>query len=282
MARKLQSASISFGLVTIPVDMYSAVSDQDIHFHQVHGKCGTRIKQQLFCPTCDRVVERSELVKGYQVSKGDLVTFTQEELDKLEAAESTSLEIVQFVPLTSVDPIYFEDTYFLGPNKGGEKAYHLLAQAMEQTQRVALAKFVWRGKENLYLVRPSQGGLMLHRMYYADEVRDFAEIPKGQGTVTEQEMKLATQLIETISQAEFKPETFHDEYRQRVLAMIEQKAEGKEITIQSKPKPAPVLDLMQKLRDSLQQAGTKPQKPVTALPAREERPARKKAHAGRR
>jgi DNA end-binding protein Ku len=282
MPRKLQSASISFGLVTIPVDLYSAVNDQDIHFHQVHGKCGTRIKQQLFCPTCERVVERSELVKGYQISKGDLVTFTQDELDKLEAAESTSLEIVQFVPLTSVDPIYFEDTYFLGPNKGGEKPYHLLAQAMEHTQRVGLAKFVWRGKENLYLVRPALGGLMLHRMYYADEVRDFAEIPKGQGTVTEQEMKLATQLIETISQPEFQPNAFHDEYRQRVLDMIEQKAEGKEVTIQPKPKPAPVLDLMQKLRESLQQAETKPQKQVTALPARGERPSRKRAHAGRK
>jgi DNA end-binding protein Ku len=199
-------------------------------------------------------------------------------LEKLEASESASLEILQFVPLTSVDPIYFEDTYFLGPQKGGEKAYHLLAQAMEQTQRVALAKFVWRGKENLYLVRPSQGGLILHRMYYADEVRDFTEISKGQGTVTEQEMKLATQLIETISQPEFKPNTFHDEYRQRVLDMIEQKAEGKEVTIQPKAKPAPVLDLMQKLRESLQQAGTKPQKP--AAPA--ERPSRKRANAGRK
>jgi DNA end-binding protein Ku len=282
MPRKLQSASISFGLVTIPVDLYSAVSDQDIHFHQVHAKCGTRIKQQLFCPSCERVVERSELLKGYQISKGDLVTFTQEELDKLEAAESTSLEILQFVPLASVDPIYFEDTYLLGPNKGGEKAYRLLAEAMEQTHRVALAKFVWRGKENLYLVRPSQGGLMLHRMYYADEVRDFSEIPKGQGTVTEQEMKLATQLIETISQPEFKADTFHDEYRQRVLKMIEQKAEGKEVTIQQKPKPAPVLDLMQKLRDSLQQAGTTPQKPAEALPVHGERPSRKRAHAGRK
>ena len=282
MARKIQSASISFGLVTIPVDLFSAVNDQDIHFNQVHGKCGTRIKQQLFCPTCERVIERSELVKGYQISKGDLVTFSQEDLDKLEAAESSSLEILQFVPLASVDPIYFEDTYFLGPNKGGEKAYHLLAQAMEQTQRVALAKFVWRGKENLYLVRPVQGGLMLHRMYYADEVRDFGEIPKGHGTVTDQEMKLATQLIETISEPEFKPDAFHDEYRQRVLKMIEQKAEGKEVTIQAKPKPAPVLDLMQKLRDSLQQAGTKPSKQVEALPARGERPSRKKAQAGRK
>src|SRR5687768_17006003 len=280
MPRKLQSASISFGLVTIPVDLFSAVSDQDIHFHQVHGKCGSRIKQQLFCPICERVVERSELVKGYEISKGTLVTFTQEDLEKLEASESASLEILQFVPLTSVDPIYFEDTYFLGPTKGGEKAYHLLAQAMEQTQRVALAKFVWRGKENLYLVRPSQGGLVLHRKYYADEVRDFSEIPKGQGMVTEQEMKLATQLIETISQPEFTPDNFHDEYRQRVLTMIEQKAEGKEVTVQPKAKPAPVLDLMQKLRESLQQAGTKPQKSVAALTA--ERPSRKRANAGRK
>lgn len=156
MARKIQSASISFGLVTIPVDLFSAVNDQDIHFNQVHGKCGTRIKQQLFCPTCERVIERSELVKGYQISKGDLVTFSQEDLDKLEAAESSSLEILQFVPLASVDPIYFEDTYFLGPNKGGEKAYHLLAQAMEQTQRVALAKFVWR--EGKFVSRAARPG----------------------------------------------------------------------------------------------------------------------------
>ena len=123
---------------------------------------------------------------------------------------------------------------------------------------------------------------MLHRMYYADEVRDFSEIPKGQGTVTEQEMKLATQLIETISQPEFKADTFHDEYRQRVLKMIEQKAEWKEVTIQPRPKPAPVLDLMQKLRDSLQQAGTTPQKPAEALPVHGERPSRKRAHAGRK
>ena len=252
MARKLQSTSISFGLVTIPTDLYTATSSENISFHQIHETCGSRIKQQLFCPACQRVVERHELVKGYEMAKGQHVQVTEEELDKLEAASSQSIDILQFVPLNTVDPIYFEKTYYLGVGKGGDKPYMLLSQVMEKTQRVALAKMVMRGKENLVLIRASQGGLLLHLMYYADEVRDFNEVPKGQATTTQAELNLATRLVEDLSETSFQPELYKDEYRERVMEMIEQKAQGQEITIEPMGKPAPVVDLMEALKASLE------------------------------
>ncbi len=280
MPRKLQSAAISFGLVTIPVNLYTAVSEQDIHFNQIHEKCGSRIKQQLYCPVCERVVERDELVKGYEFAKGQYVTVTKEELEKLEASEGDTIDIVQFVPLSAVDPIYFENTYFLGPDKRGDKPYALLTTAMEKSQRVAVAKFVWRGKESIVLIRPAQGGLMLHKMYHADEVRDFREIPKGEATTTGQELDLARTLIEQLAKDDFDPSSFQDEYRTRVLDMLNQKAEGKNITIEPKEKAAPVVDLMQALRASLEKTDKK-EKP-TPMPSRAERVPAKRAHAGRR
>ena len=280
MPRKLQSAAISFGLVTIPVNIYTAVSEQDVHFNQIHDKCGSRIKQQLYCPVCERVVERDEIVKGYEVAKGQYVTITKEELEKLEASAGDTIEIVQFVPLASVDPIYFENTYFLGPDKRGDKPYALLTNAMEKTERVALAKFVWRGKESLVLVRPSQGGLMLHKMYHADEVRDFGEIPKGETTTTGQELDLAMTLIEQLSASEFDPSAFHDDYRDRVLEMINKKAAGEQIALEPQEKAAPVVDLMQALRASLEKP--KKDRKTLPLPTRAERVPAKKAHAGRR
>jgi DNA end-binding protein Ku len=252
MPRKLQSATISFGLVTIPTDLYTATSSENISFHQIHGACGSRIKQQLFCPVCQRVVERSELVKGYELTKGQHVEVTEEEMDKLEAAASQSIDILQFVPLQTVDPVYFEKTYYLGAGKGADKAYKLLAHVMEKTQRVALGKLVMRGKENLVLIRAARGGLMLHQMYYADEVRDFNEIPKGQGTTTEAELNLATRLVEDLSETTFQPEQFRDEYRDRLMEVIQHKAAGKDITIQPEEQPAPVVDLMEALKASLE------------------------------
>jgi DNA end-binding protein Ku len=252
MPRKLQSATISFGLVTIPTDLYTATSSENISFHQIHGVCGSRIKQQLFCPVCQRVVERNELVKGYEISKGQHVQVTEEELEKLEAATSQSIDILQFVPLQTVDPIYFEKTYYLGAGKGADKAYTLLAQVMEKAQRVALAKMVMRGKENLVLLRAARGGLMLHTMYYADEVRDFNEIPKGQATTTEAELKLASRLVDDLSEATFQPELFRDEYRERLMEVIQHKAEGKDVTVQPEEQPAQVVDLMDALKASLE------------------------------
>jgi DNA end-binding protein Ku len=279
MPRKLQSANISFGLVSILTSLYTATSSEQVSFHQIHAKCGSRIKQQIFCPVCKVVVDRSELVKGYELAEGRHVTVTQDELEKVEASTSQSIDILQFVPLQTVDPIYFENTYYLGPAKGGEKPYRLLAHAMEKTQRVALAKFVMRGKENLVLIRAGRGGLILHTMYYADEVRDFGEIEKGQATTTEAELNLAMRLIDELSETAFHPEEFHDEYRERLLEMINRKAEGKQVAVEPQAKPAAVVDLMEALKASLEK-GARKARPA-AKPARAEVSA-KRAPAGRR
>jgi len=158
------SGTISFGLVSIPIRMYSAASSGGVSFNQLHPKCGGRVRQQLICPTCNEVVERSALVKGYEFAKDQYVQFTEDELKALEGEASRMIDIAEFVPLAQVDPIYFEKTYYLGPDKGGEKAYRLLTDAMQKAGRVALAKFVMRGKENVVLIRPAQKGLMLHTM----------------------------------------------------------------------------------------------------------------------
>lgn len=268
MPRKLQSAAISFGLVTIPADLYTATSSESISFNQIHEPCGSRIKQQLYCPVCNRVVERSELVKGYELSKGQYVQLTEADLEKLEAAESQHIEILQFLPLQAVDPIYFEKTYYLGAGKGGDKPYQLLMQAMDKRQQVALAKMVMRGKENLVLVRAAKGMLLLHFMYYADEIRDATEIPKGHATTSEAELNLALQLIDALAEPNFQPDLYRDEYRERVMQMIQEKAEGKAFTVAPQTPSAPVLDLMSALKASLEK-GPKKARPL-AKPARAE------------
>src|SRR6184192_464548 len=228
----LGSGTISFGLVSIPIKLYTATSAGNVSFNLLHAKCGSRIKQQTFCPTCNETVERSGLVKGYEFTKDQYVRVADDELKALEGEASKMIDITEFVPLQSVDPIYFERTYFLGPDKGGDKAYRLLADAMEKQGRVALAKFVMRGKESLVLIRPAQGGLMLHTMYFADEVRDFGEIDRGQSAkIKPGELDLAGQLIDGLSNDEFHPEQYEDEYRQRVLDLVNQKVEGKEVTV---------------------------------------------------
>src|SRR6266849_8051683 len=221
------SGTISFGLVAIPIKLYTAAVSAGVAFHLLHATCGTRIRQQTYCPVDHEVVERSGLVKGYEFAKDQYVRVTDEELKALEGEGSKVIDIAEFVPLSEVDPIYFEKTYYLGPDKGGEKAYRLLAEAMAKTEQVALAKFVMRGKESLVLIRPAQGGLMLHTMYFADEVRDFGEIGKGESaTLKEGEMGLALRLIEDLTHAEFKPEQYQDDYRQRVLDLVNLKVEG--------------------------------------------------------
>src|SRR5262249_18631963 len=213
------------------------------------------------------------IVKGYEFQKDQYVRFNDEEIKSLEGEASKVIDIAEFVPLSTVDPIYFEKTYYLGPDKGGEKAYRLLADAMAKTERVALAKFVMRGKESLVLIRPSQHGLirrsphgrMLHTMYFADEVRDFGEIGKGESaTVKENELGLAERLIEDLSHEEFKPEQYQDEYRQRVLDLVNSKVEGKEVTtVTPEVHRAQVIDLMDALKQSLaKRAGSRPETPA--------------------
>jgi DNA end-binding protein Ku len=263
------SGTLSFGLVSIPVKMFTAASAGGVSFNQLHEKCGGRIKQQLVCPTCDnQVVERTSLVKGFEFAKDQYVRFTEDELKRLEAEASPSIDMVEFVPLEQIDPIYFEKTYYLGPDKGGSKAYRLLADAMVKTGQVALAKYVMRGKESLVLIRPSQGGLMMHTMFFQDEVRDFGEIDKGSdATVRPGELDLALRLIDELANPEFHPENYHDEYRGRVLNVVEQKVEGKEITsVQPQVERTQVIDLMEALKQSLEnrtkEEGTAGKKPA--------------------
>jgi DNA end-binding protein Ku len=260
----LGSGTISFGLVSIPVKLYTAASSGGVSFNLLHAKCGSRIKQQTFCPVDNEVVERSALVKGYEFQKDQYVRFTDEELKALEGESSKVIDIAEFVPLATVDPIYFEKTYYLGPDKGGEKPYRLLADAMAKSDKVALATFVMRGKESLVLVRPAQDGLMLHTMYFADEVRDFGEIEKGKSVkLREGELGLAERLIGELSHDEFKPEQYQDAYRNRVLELASSKVEGKEITaVEPEAQRAQVIDLMDALKQSLaKRAGAAPASP---------------------
>jgi DNA end-binding protein Ku len=247
------SGAISFGLVTIPVRMYSATQSGGISFNLLHAKCGNRIKYQQICPVDNEIVERSDIVKGYEFAKDQYVRFTPEELKAVEGEASRMIDIAEFVPLAKVDPIYFENTYYLGPDKGGEKAYRLLADAMKDTKRVAVAQFVMRGKENLVLIRELNGGLLLHTMYFADEVRDFSEIDKGQDVkIKSGEVDLAHKLIDELAKPEFKPEQYKDEYRDRLLKAVEEKVEGKEITaIGPEVQKTQVIDLMDALKQSL-------------------------------
>jgi DNA end-binding protein Ku len=289
------SGTISFGLVSIPVKMYSAASSGGVSFNLLHAKCGSRIKQQTFCPVCNVVVDRAELVKGYEFAKDQYVRVSDEELKSLEGESSKLIDIGEFVPLEKVDPIYFEKTYYLGPDKGGEKAYRLLTDAMTASERVALATFVMRGKESLVLIRAAQSGLMLHTMYFADEVRSFDEIDKGQSAkIKDGELQLAQQLIDGLSSAEFEPTRYADDYRRRVLDLVDSKVEGKEITAAGpQVQRAQVIDLMEALKASLAKRvqlatpGAPDKKPPTKITRRveakaAEAPPAKKAQAGRK
>ncbi len=271
------SGTISFGLVSIPIKLYTAAGSGSVAFHLLHAKCGSRIKQQQICPTCNEVVERTGLVRGYEFAKDQYVRLTEDELKSLEGEASKTIDIAEFVPLPTVDPIYFEKTYYLGPDKGGEKAYRLLTDAMAKTDRVALAKFVMRGKESLVLIRPVQAGLMLHTMYFADEVRDFGEIDKGQSAkIREGELELALRLIDELSNEEFKPEQYQDEYRLRVLDLVNLKVEGKEVTAAgAQVQRAQVIDLMEALKESLAKRVPKEKKPAAKAQRAEAAPTRK-------
>jgi DNA end-binding protein Ku len=282
--RSLGSGTISFGLVSIPVKLYPAASSQSISFNLLHAKCGNRIRQQRFCPVCNEVVERDGLVKGYEFAKDQYVRVSDEELEALEGEASKAIEISEFVPLVKVDPVYFEKSYYLGPDKGGEKAYRLLADAMIQAGKVALAKFVLRGRENLVLVRAAQNGLMLHTMYFADEVRNFDEISKGESAkISGAETNLALRLIDELSNEEFNPEQYEDEYRQRVLDLINTKAEGKEITIaEPQVQRAQVIDLMEALKESLGKTVAKEKKPAVRAKASEPEKGKKRAQSGKK
>jgi DNA end-binding protein Ku len=252
-ARSIGSGTISFGLVSIPVRLFVATHSEQPAFNLLHGECNSRIRQQTFCPRCERVVERSELVRGYAVGKTDYVRFTDEELKALESAASSAIEIQEFVPLERVDPVYFASTHYLGPDRGGEKAYRLLAACMHAMGKVALAQHVSRGKEHLVLIRPFADGLALHDLYYADEIRPFAEVDRGgEVRIRPAETELAQRLVAELSSDAFAPEQYHDHYRDRLKEAVERKVAGEEITSAAPADEAPhVIDLMDALKKSL-------------------------------
>jgi len=277
----LGSGTISFGLVSIPIKLYTSASSQSVAYNLLHAKCGSRVRQQYVCPLDNEVVERGDLVKGFEFAKDQYVRVTDAELKALEGEASKIIDIAEFVPLDRVDPIYFEKTYYLGPDKGGEKAYRLLAEAMAKSDRVALAKFVMRGKETLVLIRAAQGGLMLHTMYFADEVRDFGEIDKGASAkVREGELELAVKLLGELANDAFEPERYTDEYRQRVLDLVQTKVEGKEVVAAApRAERGHVIDLMEALKTSLAERAASPKKPPAKMVSKrpEPAPARKAA-----
>ena len=282
--RSIGSGAISFGLVSIPVKLYLAASSEAPSFNLLHARCGNRIRQQRFCPACNTVVEREDLIRGYEVSKDQYIQVTDEELKALEGEASEEIEIAEFVPLAKVDPIYFERSYYLGPDRGGEKAYRLLADTMAQVGKVALAKFVLRGKENLVIVRSARNGLVLHTMYFADEVRSFDEIAKGESAkISEAESQLAVRLIEGLSTGDFEPDKYEDEYSQRVLDLVDKKAEGQKITL-AKPQArrGQVIDLMAALKESLGKKAPKQKKPAVRAKSSEPEKVRKRADSSRK
>jgi DNA end-binding protein Ku len=258
MARAISGGTISFGLVSIPVQLYSATqASAGVSFHLLHDKCGTRVKQQYICPLDNEIVPRDSMVKGYEFAKDQYVTFTTAELKAMEEKATQTIDIAEFVPAERIDPVYYDKAYYLGPEKGGEKAYRLLAEVMRETKRAAVARYAARGKQYIVMLRAAEGaqggtGIVMQTLLYADEVRPFSEVPIGDATVREGELNLAKQLVDQIAVETFNPAAYEDEVRKRIQADIERKVDGKEIAVPAPAEePARVIDLMEALKASL-------------------------------
>ncbi|MEZ5332471.1 MAG: Ku protein [Thermoanaerobaculia bacterium] len=277
-ARAMGSGTISFGLVAIPVKLYSTgESASQVSFNMVHKTCGTRVKYRYYCPTDDELVERDELANGYEFAKGQYVLFTDDELKVLQPEATNAIEITEFVPLEQVDPIYFEKSYYLGPGQGGDKPYLLLAKTMKETGKAALARYAARGKDYLVLLRPFDKGLIMQQLRYADEIRSFDEVPIGDADLKKPELALARQVVEQSSSEAFDPSGYEDTVRQQVLELIERKVQGEEIVAQPEESPkAQVIDLMEALKASLGSPPSRPGKDKKAA-AEERKPPRRAA-----
>jgi len=253
MARSIWSGAISFGLVNVPVKLYSAVSRKSVRFHQLHDKDGVRIQQKRVCPADGEEVAYENIVKGYEISPDRYVVIEPEELEALDPKRTRAIEIQEFVDLDEIDPIYFDHPYYLAPDTGAAKAYRLLLEAMQETKKVAIARVVIRQKENLVAIRASGNVLAMATMVFHDEVvppDTIDELPDDEAEVSDREVQMAQQLIESLT-ADFEPQKYHDEYRERVLELIEAKAAGETISVQPPEEPAKVPDLMAALEQSL-------------------------------
>lgn len=251
MASTIWKGYITFGLISIPIRLFAAARTERISFNQIHEPCGSRIKQQIFCPVCDRTVERSELVKGYEVEKDNYVIVEDEDIKKIAPESQETMEIIEFVKLDEVDPLYFDTSYYLTPEDPGRKAYQLLLETMRKSGYAAMAKIAMHQREHTVIIRPREEGLTLHTIYYANEVRAIPEYGQTKNIeVKPQEIALAEQLVQSLA-ATFDPEKYEDLYQKRLSDMIEAKREGKSVTETPGRKLAPVIDLMAALQKSL-------------------------------
>jgi DNA end-binding protein Ku len=274
MAATVWKGYLTFGIISVPIRLFAAARREHVSFNMLHKECGTRVKQQLYCPYHERVVERSETVKGYEVSKDSFVVVDAEELKKIAPASERNMEIQQFVKIQDVDPIYFDTSYYTVPDAPGQKAYMLLVETMQKSGYAALAKVSMHNQEYLVVIRPQDNGLMLHTLYYAEELHKLSEYGKPAGVeVKPQEIELAERLVENLA-APFDPAKFKDEYQEKVLELIEAKRQGSEVQAAAPQRLAPVIDLMEALKKSLETAGKKP--PAAATEAK---PAEKKARS---
>jgi DNA end-binding protein Ku len=274
--RSIASLTISFGLVAIPVKLYSATqSSERISFNLLRAKDGSRVKQQYVAVADGQLVERAEMVKGYEFAKDQYVMFSPDELKALEDTTTHAIDIGQFVPLESVDPVYFDGTYYLAPDKGGAKPYTLLATALRKTGQCAVGRWVSRGKEHIVVIRPMQDGLAMHQLHFKEQVRELKDLGLEPAPVSEPELKLAQQLIDHLAAKRFDPNEYQDEFKGRVEAAIQKKVDGKQISLAEAPAAATsgnVIDLMEALRASIDARGAK-------TPSLKERKAPKRATA---
>jgi len=276
-ARSIASLSISFGLVSIPVKLYTATeSSQRISFNMLHKGCGSRLKQQMICALEGVPVAREDIVKGYEFAKDQYVEFTPDELKALEEAGTHAADISEFVPISAVDPVYFDKAYYLAPDKGGAKPYALFAKALRTSKRCAIGRWATRGKQYIVMIRPIADGLVMQQLLYANEVRSINDIDIATTDVKDAELKLAQQLIDQQSSSTWDPREYKDEVSERIEAAVQKKVEGHQITLAEEPEHggAQIIDLMEALRASLEKKGA----PKGAAAGKvEAKPARKPA-----
>ncbi len=267
MAATVWKGHLTFGLISIPVRLFSAARSERMSFNQLHKECHSRIKQPLWCPTCERMVERTEIVKGYEYEKEQYVLFNDEELEKMAPASAKTMEILEFVRLAEVDPLFYDTSFYAVPEEAGRKAYYLLVKTMEESGYAAIAKAAMHQREYTVVVRPREGGLTMHTMYYENEIRKVEEYGQPDKVeVKPQEVKLAQQLVESLA-TEFEPKKYHNEYQEQLKGLIEAKLKGQEVVAPPQQQLAPVIDLMDALKKSLaqQQEGTPRKPPARAV-----------------
>jgi DNA end-binding protein Ku len=278
MATAVWKGSLTFGLLAVPIRLYTAARRERMNLHQLHKACRTRLKQPLYCPTCDRQVERSEVIRGYQYEPGPYLAISDEEIKKITPKSGKTMEIAAFVKQGEIDPIYFDSSYFVLPEKDSEKAYSLLLKTLEDTKRVAVATVTMHQREYTVFIRPRNHGLMLHTMYFGNEIRKVAGYRENDKNIKlkPQEIKLAEQLVETLS-AHFKPEQYHDEFQEKLRKLIAAKHKGKTVVAEHKPTRAPIIDMMEALKRSLERTeAQKAKRPARARPSGGEREHRRR------